>query len=425
MEINLAEKYIPTEKQSAGHKCLARYPFYGGAVGGGKSVWGVMDGLQLSYEFPGNVGLICRWELPALRRTTLDTFFKFCPQSLIAHHNKVEGLIHLVGGSKILYMGLKPSSDYNALTRLGSLDLGWFFIDEAPEVPKKYFDMLKTRLRLRLPDGSFPRYRGMLAGNPTPGWVRDIFIDQDLPDHAFIPALPNDNPHLPPGYIDQLIQDLPPELIERLVKGNWDVWEGDNYIFPYSWVKAAIDRELVPEDPIEAGVDVGGGSAETVGAIRRGPVVRLPLISRHKNTMTSTGEIAQFIEDGAPRITKIDSVGIGQPVYDRLRELKYKVVPIIGGGSAKKAERFVNAKSENHWGLRMKLEAGTVDLPNDRKLRSQLVSIQYDTQSDRRIAVETKKARAARSLESPDRADAVINAFAEGYIKRKGKARVI
>lgn len=419
MEIDLTEAYIPTNKQQDAHSCPARYTFYGGAVGGGKSVFGTMEGLQLNYDYPGNVGLICRWELPALRRTTLDTFFKFCPKSLIANHNKVEGLIHHPGGSKTLYMGLKPSSDYNALTRLGSLDLGWFFIDESPEVPKKYFDMLKTRLRLRLPDGTFPRYRGLLAGNPDPGWTRDIFIDQDLPDHAFVPALPNDNPHLPPGYVEQLIQDLPPELVERLVKGNWDVWEGEDYIFPYSWVKNAMDRELEPDEPAEAGVDVGGGSAETVGAIRRGPVVRLPLISRHKNTMTTTGEIAQFIEDEEPGITKIDAVGIGQPIYDRLKEQKYKIIPIIGGARARDPERFTNAKSENHWGLRMRLEADTVDLPKDRKLRSQLVSIKYDTQSDRRIQVETKKARAARSLESPDRADAVINAFAEGQTKRK------
>lgn len=418
MEINLTDKYIPTSKQQEGHICPALHTFYGGAVGGGKSVWGSMEGLQLNYDYPGNVGLICRWELPALRRTTLDTFFKFCPKSLIAHHNKVEGLIHHPGGSKTLYMGLKPSSDYNALTRLGSLDLGWFFIDESPEVPKKYFDMLKTRLRLALPDGSFPRYRGLLAGNPDPGWTRDTFIDQDLPDHAFVPALPDDNPHLPPGYIEQLMQDLPPELAERLVKGNWDVWEGDNYIFPYSWVKAAMDRELEPDDPKEAGVDVGGGAAETVAAMRQGPVVRLPLISRHKNTMTTTGEIAQFIEDENPDITKVDAVGIGQPVYDRLKELKYKVAPIIGGGRPQKPEKFTNVKSENHWGLRMRLEDGNIDLPNDRKLRSQLVSIQYDTQSDRRIQVETKKARAKRGLESPDRADAVINAFAEGKKRR-------
>lgn len=419
MEINLSDSYTPTDKQDDAHQCLARYIFYGGAVGGGKSAWGDMDGLQLSYEFPGNVGLLCRWDAKTLRNTTLNTFFEFCPPNLIAGHNKSEGIIYLHGGSKILYMGLKPSSDYNALTRLGSLDLGWFFIDEAPEVPKKYFDMLKTRLRLRLPDGSFPRFRGMLAGNPDPGWIRDIFIDQDLPDHAFIPALPNDNPHLPPGYIEQLLQDLPPELAERLVKGNWDVWEGDNYIFPYSWVKAAMDRELKPDDPKEAGVDIGGGSAETVVAVRNGPVVRLLHISRHKDTMRTTGEIAEVLDSEKPEIAKIDSVGIGQPVYDRLKELKYAVAEIVGGGRPQKPERFTNVKSENHWGLRMRLEGGNIDLPNDRKLRSQLVSIQYDTQSDRRIQVETKKARAKRGLESPDRADAVINAFAEGKKRRK------
>lgn len=419
MEINIAEKYVPTAKQDEAHRCLARYILFGGAIGGGKSVWGGMDGLQLSYDFPGNVGLICRWELNALRHTTLAEFFDMCPDNAIVNHNKAEGMIYLAGGSRIMYMGLRPSSAFVAMTRLRSLNLGWFFVDECNEVPKPYIDVLKTRLRHRLPDGTYPRFRGLFACNPNQDWPRGEFIDHTDEDHKFIPALPDDNPHLPPGYIDQLIKDLPEELKAALIKGNWDAWQDEGYIFPYSWVKAAVERKLEPGEPKEAGVDLGAGGDESVGAIRRGSVVRIPYISRHKNTMQTVGELATLLDEEKPEIARLDAVGIGKGIYDRLKEQKYDVVPIIAGERAQHPERFVNRKAEDHWGFRMRLEEELADLPDDPVLISQLVGIKYEIQSDKRIMVESKKKRAARSLKSPDRAEAIINAFAADKKKRK------
>lgn len=414
--INLNEIYEPHTKQKQAHRSKARYILYGGAMRGGKSVWGCMEGLMLSLEYPGNVGLIGRWELSSLKRTTLVTFFKFCPAELIKRHSKAEGKIELVNGSVIYYMGFKPSSGVNILERLKSLELGWFFIDECTEIPQEIFDLLKTRLSLKLTDGTFPRYRGLLASNPEPGWVRTTFIDQSLPDHVFIPAMPTDNPHLSPTYVEDTARTLPPELVEKYLRGSWDVIIGNDYIFPYSLIKAAVERELEKSSPKEVGIDIARfGGDLNVMAVREGPVVSIPYTSRFQDTMKTTGELAIELDRIKPETAKIDSVGVGAGVFDRLAELNYPVIEVVGGSSPRDKERFINARAENHWGFRERLESGNVDLPDIADLKSQLAGIKYAIQSDRRIKVESKDEMKKRGLSSPDMADGVINAFAEGY----------
>jgi len=413
--IDLRELYVPTEKQAEAHQNGARFVLYGGAMRGGKSVWGCNEGLQLSLEYPGNRGLVCRWELPSLKRTTLTTLFEFLPDELIKHHNRQDGIIELLNGSSILYMGLKPSSEHSALERLKSLELGWFFIDEATEVEKRYFDVLTTRLSLRLPNGTFPRYRGLLASNPEPGWVRETFIDQALEDHAFIPALPTDNPHLSPDYIVNLTKTLPEPLVKKYLEGDWDVLEGENYLFPYAWIKAANEREGPQSDMCEAGVDVArfGGDFNVV-AIRRGGMVTIPYVTHFQDTMQTAGEVAQVLDNEKPSLVKVDSVGVGAGVCDRLREQGYKVSEVVGGGKPYDSERFYNVRAENHWVFRERLEHGMVGLPNDPELTAQLAGIKFTVSSDRRIKVESKEDMKKRGLRSPDKADAVIMAFAAG-----------
>jgi len=416
MRINLTDKYKPIPKQQEASDCLAKYIFYGGAMRGGKSVWLVMELLRLLLKYPGNVGLLARWELAALKRTTLITLGLFWPEGVIKYQHKGDGIIDLPNGSRLYYMGLRPSSLNNALDRLKSLELGCFALDESTEVEKPYFDLLKTRLSLRLPDGSFPRYRGLLAGNPEPGWVAETFVEQTKPNHAFIPALPRENPHIPADYIESQKEDLPPELYEQYIEGSWDVlMRMGQYVFPYPLVKAAMEAELEPKGKREAGVDVARfGGDENVAAIRQGPVVDIPYTSRFQDINTTTGDIARFIEEEEPEVTKIDSVGVGAGLYDNLKAQGYNVREIIGGASPRDKDRFVNARAENHWGLRKRLEDYDLDLPNDSKLRAQFVGTKYKIRTDRKIQIESKEDLKKRGVESPDMMEAIINAYSEG-----------
>lgn len=412
MDIDLSKIYTPTEKQAKAHACSARFTLFGGSMRSGKSTWLCMEGLQLSLDHPGNVGLLCRWELSSFKRTTLQTLFHFYPPELIKYHNKQEGIIQFINNSKIWYMGLKPSAKASSLERLKSMELGWVGIDEATEIQKEYFDLLITRLSLRLSNGRFPYYRILLASNPEPGWVRGEFIEKHLPDHEFIPALPRENPHLNPDYISKTKKVLPPELVKKYLEGDWDVLEGDNYICPYSLVKQAVEREMAPAKPTEAGVDIArfGGDKNEV-AIRKGSVVRFVYESRFQGTMKTVGEVGQVLKDNAPEISKVDTVGVGGGVFDRLKELKFSVSEFIGGGKPSLPERFINVRAEAYWNFRKRLEEGLIDLPDDPELVSQLCGIRYNVKSDMRIQVESKQDMRKRGIKSPNKADAAVMAF--------------
>ena len=106
-------EYMPTERQFVAHNAKERYKLFGGAMGGGKSVWLVCEMIQLMLEYPGNRGVLCRYHLSDLKNTTLVSFFKMVPEGLLndASHNKSERIITFPNGSQILYMGLSEEQD--------------------------------------------------------------------------------------------------------------------------------------------------------------------------------------------------------------------------------------------------------------------------------------------------------------------------
>ena len=52
-----------------------------------------------------------------------------------------------------------------------------------------------------------------------------------------------------------------------------------------------------------------------------------------------------------------------------------------------------------------------ISLPNDEKLKSQMLSIRYRILSDGLILIESKEELKKRGLSSPDRLDAIVNSF--------------
>ncbi len=256
--MEIVSAYEPHERQREAHRAKERFIGYGGAMGGGKTRWGCEEGLALSLEFPHNFGVICRQSGPALRMSTMESFFSqtLVPgskmwQAVGAEFNKGEGLLTLgVNGSKIWFTGL----DADNTERIKSLELGWFFIDEATEVSEAIFQMFITRLRR---SGVSSRMRkGLISANPEAGWVKRRFVDQHLPDHRFVVALPADNPYLPEDYAS-LFETLPDRWRRKYLLGSWDAASGliypsfDEKVHVVPWV------EIPPHWKVVRGLDHG------------------------------------------------------------------------------------------------------------------------------------------------------------------------
>lgn len=238
-KIDLSELYKPFSQQVKAHTAKERYILYGGAFGGGKTIWLVNEAIQLSIDYPGNVGYICRHELPAFRRSVLMELEKFIHPSILEQHHQTENYFKLKNGSYLFYGGL--GDDKAGLSRLTSMTLGWFAIDQCEETTETHFNMLAARLRIILPA---IHYKGLLTCNPSPGWVKQKFVEQKLDDHVFIQSLPKDNPYLPSDYESKLRKLFPPEWVKSMIDGDWNALEGGNFLFRYSQLRAAVNREI-------------------------------------------------------------------------------------------------------------------------------------------------------------------------------------
>lgn len=185
---------------------------------------------------------------------------------------------------------------------------------------------------------------------------------------------------------------------------------GENVLIRPSWIERAQQAELQPGPYSILGVDVARfGSDRTVFALRRGPVARIVGDYSTQATMETTGKVVVAMAEHAVHEVRVDGVGVGGGVVDRLVELGYDVVDMQSGAAAVDNEHFLNARAEWFWALRCRFEAGDMDIDsNDDDLAAQLGSIRYKFTSRGQIQIESKDDMRKRKLPSPDRADSLM-----------------
>jgi hypothetical protein len=99
--------------------------------------------------------------------------------------------------------------------------------------------------------------------------------------------------------------------------------------------------------------------------------------------------------------------------------VKARIEAINVGAQARDKEKFYNRRSELFWGLRERFKQGDISIPKDDMLLSQLTALRYFYTPRGQIQVESKddlKKRRPQGAKwtSPDRADALMLAFAAG-----------
>ena len=193
--------------------------------------------------------------------------------------------------------------------------------------------------------------------------------------------------------------------------------ESEDALIKLQWVEGAQARLLEPADgdELELAVDVARfGNDETVIGSRKGPRVRILKGFRKRDTMATAGEVAHLNRVLKPARIKIDSVGIGAGVYDRLREQGLPVVEMNAGAGAYDKEKFLNARAEWFSGLSDRFQSGDIDIPTDPVLQAQLCSLRAKYDSRGRLVLESKDDMRRRGFQSPDRADVLAMLYARG-----------
>jgi hypothetical protein len=193
----------------------------------------------------------------------------------------------------------------------------------------------------------------------------------------------------------------------------------EHNIIPLSWVESAVNAEITTPDNISTyGVDVGRGGDPSVLVKRIDNRMMYAYQWVDDNTMSTTGEILRVRDDLG--IIKIDMIGVGAGVFQRIAELGH---PVIGVDSRNKPSpehenEFLNLRAEMWFHLRylfyLQYTTGNIiSIPDDDELTEELTAVKFKTPSDGKIKVEDKEEIRKRLGRSPNKADAMVYCYAD------------
>jgi len=212
---------------------------YGGAAGGGKSALGVLWLIESCQKYPNTRWLMGRAKLKTLKETTLNTFFELSSSLGISdqwEYKSQAGIIEWFNGSQIILKDLFLYPSDPEFDSLGSLEITGAFIDECNQICLKAWQVVKSRIRYKLNQYNLtPTILG--SCNPAKNWVYKLFYlpnkNNELSEYrSFIQALPTDNPHLHPSYLESLLQ-MNEASKQRLYYGNWEYDDDKSTIISY------------------------------------------------------------------------------------------------------------------------------------------------------------------------------------------------
>lgn len=345
-----------------------KYTLFGGSVGSGKSRWirwSCVYWLVKYYSKYGikgvRAGLFCE-DYPSLNDRHL-TKVKFEFPDWLGKFNEAKHEFTLApeyGSGIIAFRNLDDPSKYL------SVEFAVLAIDEINRNPKTTFDMLRSRHRWPgIKDTKF------IAGcNPLgEAWVKNMWVKRMFPpeekeqyEFVFVPALPTDNPFLPKEYYIAL-ESLPENQRKAYLEGNWDAF--DEGMDEKGYLRLINDRELQASFVNSGehsgyrilGVDPAAGGDNSAMVLKSGNIQEIIFNQKMPDTMNLVGVIMDAVRDYKVDMIVIDRTGVGQGVFDRIKQLDYTVRGVAFGEKSSD-DMFTNLKAEWHWRERQWLLSG-------------------------------------------------------------------
>lgn len=206
---------------------LFNFILYGGAIRGGKTVWGLLMLLMMCEMFPRSRWAVIRKNSERIRKTTIPSFESLGASGVLrrspfeyTHPN----------GSVILFIGENFERDPE-LDSFKGLEVNGFLFEELNECQYKTFNKAFERAGTwkigHLPPDRRPAPIILGTCNPTQSWVKEkiynLWKNNILPQKwAYVPALAHENPHID-DKVRESWKNLPWYEYEVFVNGNWDL----------------------------------------------------------------------------------------------------------------------------------------------------------------------------------------------------------
>jgi len=409
---------------------------YGGAAGGAKSFLGCAWLVINCHRYPGSRWLLGRAVLKQLKQSTLLTFFDVCRKwglkpGIDYKYNAQDGIITFLHTESEVY--LKDLAHYPGdpeYDSLGSTEYTGAFIDEASQIREKAKNVVMSRLRYKIDDfGIMPKL--LMTCNPTKNFLYTEFYKpwkqgELSPDKKFIIAKVEDNPFLPPSYVETL-KTLDKVSRERLLKGNWEYDDDPSALMDFEaitdiFTNTVEDQETTYDEyrrplpdprPRYITCDVARfGSDRTIIMVWKG----WECVAVYAYRKTSTTAVAGLIKEKMKEYQVpashviVDEDGIGGGVKDQL----YGIKGFIANSRPFLGQNYVNLKSQCAYALANMVNthqiAMRIENPEMRAaLIEELEQIKAkDIDKDGKNAINPKDDVKAAIGRSPDLSDSML-----------------
>lgn len=393
-------------------------------AGGGKSFLGVFWVWSMCMKYPWTRWFFWRKELVSLRRTTLNTYFKFIGEYEIPVDSKwvlngQDNTIRFKNWSEILLLDLAYQPSDPLYTRFWSLELTWWFIDESNEVNKQCITIISTRIGRQKNREYWIKPKLLETFNPDKWHVYDRFYrpykTNTLPEwRQFIPALATDNPHIDPNYIDQL-KKADETTKQRLLYGNFDYDDTAWKVFRYDEILDIFTNNVDKSDIKYICCDVARlGKDNTVISVREW-LECIEIIIKNWMTTDETALLIKNLEKEHWVIRNnivIDTDWVWWWVADQLRWC----VNFMNNSrpfDIDSKQNFANLKTQCYFKLKEVAEKRNIRIYADwdikETLSQELSNIMLKNEfTDQKIQLESKEDMKRRLWRSPDIADCVM-----------------
>lgn len=290
-------------------------------------------------------------------------------------------------------------------------------VDEASGVPDIIYENAQGTM-------STPGAIFILIGNPTrpkgyfyktqtalkgKWWSKRVScFDSSRVDSAFVNDIIDTWGENSPQYRVRVLGEFPLDDLDSVIPGHL--------------LQSSIDRDIeVPHDAKRVwGLDPGRGGDPTGFVIRTDYGVEDIQQWGDGDTTVIVGRVYELYNSTPASMRPIaiytDSIGIGGPVADRLRELGLPAIDVAVSESAAMKDRYPRLRAELWYEARRLFESRRFSLPSKLKFTAQLIdelseprAIYTDRGKD---DVESKRAMKARGVSSPNLADALVTSLA-------------
>lgn len=243
------------------------------------------------------------------------------------------------------------------------------------------------------------------------------------PDYFACTRTVHDTCSLSEDEIQQLKNTMPTSTFERELECSFTVAAEQQLISLQSIYKAQSRRldQRNKDDgaPLIIGVDVARyGDDNTCICIRRGAYVEPISVIETEDTMDTVRRVVQLYRERKPDGIMVESVGIGGPIIDRLRELSIPVLAVEPGGRAIDGDHFYNLRAEM-WSKCRDFINKDGCIPPDEDLAQELATPLYEYAPNGTLKLESKKDIRKRIKRSTDRADSLCLTFAVPILSKK------